>query len=214
MPDPAQRAPGDCCDPGDTGPPPHLAQAVTAIQRHAFAALLNKGGEPRLADVAETASRDATSIAQAIAWLDSHGRLERDGDHLIGAHGLTTRPTPHTLVISERRLHTWCAYDAVAIPVALGATAHIETTCPTCSRPLAVGIDAGVLPTPSTSALWLPTGPCHHVIDDFCADANLFCNPDHLDTWRTAAGDPPGFALPLADVPDLARSDWADITSP
>ena len=214
MPEPAQKTPGDCCDPGDTRPPPHLAQAIAAVQRHAFAALLNNGGQPRLAEVAETASRDATGIAQAIAWLDSHGRLERDGDHLVGAHGLTTHPTQHALVISERRLHTWCAYDAVAIPVALGITARMETTCPTCGRQLVVGIDTGGLETGATSVLWLPSGPCHHVIDDFCAHANLFCNPDHLDTWRTAASDPPGFVLRLEDVPELARSDWADVASP
>jgi alkylmercury lyase len=214
MPQPTQHAARDRCDPDDTGPPPHLDQAVGALQRHALAALLNNAGQPRLSEVAETASRDATGIAQAIAWLDSHGRLERDGDHLVGAHGLTTRPTQHALVLGERRLHTWCAYDAMAIPVALGATARAETTCPACGRPLVVRIDAGVLVTGSTSTLWMPTGPCHHVIDDFCANANLFCNPDHLDTWRTTAGDPPGFAVALEDVPDRARADWADVASP
>ena len=39
-----------------------------------------------------------------------------DGDMLVGAHGLTRRPTAHALAIGEQRLHTWCAYDARGHP--------------------------------------------------------------------------------------------------
>jgi hypothetical protein len=128
--------PASCCPPGEHD------RAIAAFQRHAFAALL--GGEaPRIADVAEAANRDAPGVSQAIAWLQEHGRLELDGDLLVGAHGLTHRPTAHSLTIGEQRLHTWCAYDAVAIPVPLGATARAATTCPTCGRELVVDINDG-----------------------------------------------------------------------
>lgn len=193
-------------------PPADLQAAIAAFQRHAFTALL-AGGAPRVADVAEIASRETLGVAHAIAWLEDHGQLERDGELLVGAHGLTRRPTSHSLTIGGHSLNTWCAYDAVAIPVALGATARATTSCPACQSPLAVDIHAGQLPHAHTPVLWMPTGPCDRVIDDFCPYANLFCNGEHVQDWRRAAGDPDGQVLTLARVPELAGTAWADIAT-
>jgi alkylmercury lyase len=200
-------------DPARCCPADELDRAVAAFQRHAFAALL--GGEaPRIADIVEAASRDSPGVEKATPWLQEHGRLELDGDQLVGAHGLTRRPTAHALTIGEQRLHTWCAYDALAIPVALGATARATTTCPTCRRELVVDINDGHLPDDPVRVLWMPRGPCVNVMEDFCVHANLFCSPEHLDAWRRAAGDPPGELVTLAGVPALARSGWADVAAP
>jgi alkylmercury lyase len=197
---------------GSGCPPSDLDLAVTVFQRHAFAALL-AGEAPRITDVAEVASRDAGGIAKAIAWLQAHGRLERDGDLLVGAAGLTRRRTAHALTIGERRLHTWCAYDAIAIPVAVGVTARATTTCPICGQELVVDLTDGHLPVGPVPVLWMPRGPCEHVLDDFCVHANLFCGPEHLDSWRHAVGDPPGDVITLAEVAPLARRAWADIAA-
>jgi alkylmercury lyase len=199
-------------DPTGCAPASGLERAVAAFQRQAFAALLGGSEPPLISDIAETATREAIGVAEAIAWLEAHGRLERDGDLLIGAHGLTRRRTAHTLTIGEKTLHTWCAYDAVAIPVALAATARATTTCPTCHRTLQVDIDDGLFPETDTPVLWIPTGPCEHVMNDFCTQANLFCTADHLHTWREAAGDPAGRVVSFVDVPALARCAWADIS--
>jgi hypothetical protein len=104
-------------------------------------------------------------------------------------------------------------YDAVAIPVALGATARATTTCPTCQADLVIDIDEGHLRDGLTPVLWMPLGPCEHVIDDFCVNANLFCGPDHIHTWRHAASDPHGEVVTLAEVPAIARTAWADIAA-
>jgi Alkylmercury lyase len=198
--------PASCAAPAD------LQAAIAAFQRHAFAALV-AAGTPRVADIAEAASRETLGVAHAVAWLEDHGQLERDGDLLVGAHGLTRRPTSHTLTIGEHTLHTWCAYDAIAIPVALGATARVTTTCPACQRSLTIDIHAGQLRHADTPVLWMPIGPCERVIDDFCPYANLFCNGEHLQDWRRAAGDPDGQVLTLAQVPALARTAWADVAT-
>ena len=193
-------------------PASDLDRAVAAFHRHAFAALL-AGEAPSVADVAEAASRDTAGVRDAVSWLQAHGRLERDGDMLVGAHGLTRRPTAHSLVIGDQRLHTWCAYDAVAIPVALGVPARAATSCPTCGRELVVDIADGRLPDDSASVLWIPHGSCENVMRDFCVHANLFCGPEHLDAWRHAAGDPAGEVVTFAGVPTLARSGWADVAA-
>jgi alkylmercury lyase len=193
-----------------SGAAPDVQRAIAAFHRHAFTALL-AGQTPRVADVAEAASRDALGVAGAVTWLEDHGELERDGELLVGAHGLTRRTTPHTLTIGEHTLHTWCAYDAIAIPVALAAAARATTSCPACQRSLTIDIDAGHLPETDTPVLWMPIGPCERVIDDFCPHANLFCTGDHVERWRRGAGDPDGQILALAQVPALARTAWADI---
>jgi hypothetical protein len=187
-------------------------RAIAAVQRHAFAALL-AGQTLRVADITETASRDAPGAARAAAWLEDHGQLERDSELLVGAQGLTRRTTPHTLTIDEQTLHTWCAYDAIAIPVALAVTAKATTTCPACQRLLTIDIDAGHLPDADRPVLWMPIGPCERVIDDFCPYANLFCTAQHVEDWRRAAGDPDGQILTFAQVPALARTAWADIAT-
>jgi alkylmercury lyase len=200
-------------DADDGCPPSHLARAVAAFERHAFAALLDPAGPPRLAEVADVAGRDATGIAQAIAWLDAHGQLERDRDHLIGAHGLTRRTTAHTLTIDDRTIHTWCAYDAIAIPIALGVDAEAATTCPTCRKRLTITVAAGQPLSDPTPRLWLPTGPCDNVMADFCTHANVFCTAEHLDAWRTARGNPPGRAVRPEAIAPLAHIAWADVAS-
>lgn len=195
-----------------SGASPDLQRAIVAFQRRAFAALLARE-TPRVADVAEAASRDTIGVAHAVTWLEDHGELERDGELLVGAHGLTSHSTPHTLTIGGRILHTWCAYDAIAIPVALAATALATTTCPACQRSLTVDIDAGRLLETDTPVLWMPSGPCERVIDDFCPYANLFCTGEHVEDWRRSAGDPDGQVVTLAQVPALARTAWADIAT-
>jgi Alkylmercury lyase len=92
-------------------------------------------------------------------------------------------------------------------------TAQATTTCPTCHRELVIDIDHGHLRAGATPALWVPLGPCEHVIDNFCAHANLFCSPEHLHTWRHAAGEPHGEVVTLDEISARARTAWADIAT-
>jgi hypothetical protein len=166
-----------------SGAAPDAQRAIAAVQRHAFAALL-AGQTPRVADITETASRDALGAARAVAWLEHHGQLERDGELLVGAHGLTRRTTPHTLTIDEQTLHTWSAYDAIAIPLALGATARATTTCPACQRSLTIDIDAGHLPTPTRRCYGCPSGLAS--ASSTTSAPTPTCSAPR-STWRTGA---------------------------
>lgn len=51
------------------------------------------------------------------------------------------------------------------------------------------------------------------MIADFCAHANLYCTAEHVATWHSTAGNPPGRTLPLPEVPAMARAEWGDMTS-
>jgi hypothetical protein len=190
---------------------------LDAVRRAGFAALL-EGRAPTVAALAAAANAAEPAVATIVGRLVESGRATLTPDGKVdGIAGLTRRPTRHAIVrVSAGReapaLTTWCAYDAVAIPAALGWTATAVTTCGACEANLTVTLRDG---RPSGDAWgWLPPGECEHVLRDFCASAALFCDRSHLDAWHAAAGRPPGEPHPVAALADLGRTAWADCLPP
>jgi Alkylmercury lyase len=198
-PDPSERARSD-----DT--------AIGAVRREAFRGLLEDHA-PTATEIATAAALSQERIEAAIAELRATGALEVDPDgHVVGAHGLTQRATEHVLIIAERVWHTWCALDAIGIPVALDLDAEVRTRCPTCAATIVLVVrDRAPVATEATPVLWHPGGPCTHVMDDFCAAANLFCTTDHLERWHARAGRPPGQVLTISEAADEGLHIWSDI---
>ena len=167
-----------------------LGDAAQELGRFGFAALWN--GEAITPPDASVARQLAN---QGRAELDEKGRL-------IGIHGLTLRPTGHRFVTSERTYQTWCAFDAVGIPAAMGVEAIAYTDCPACGQTLTVAAD-----DPDV-VLWLPGGAYNNLIADFCARANLYCNREHLDRERA---EDEGQVLTVTEAAALGRQTWADV---
>ena len=152
----------------------------------------------------------AARARRVAAELARRGRAELDDDgRLVGVHGLTLRPTRHAFVHAGRTHSTWCAFDSVGIPAALGLDAEARTACPACGADLRVPIRRG-RPAVSDMALWLPSPTVGHLMTDFCAAADLYCSRRHLgevvDTARR-----PGDVLDLAGAAELGREAWADV---
>ena len=59
--------------------------------------------------------------------------------------------------------------------------------------------------------LWLPRGPCAHLVDDFCRHTNLFCNAEHLAT--VVPPDAAGRVVTVAEVATIGRSTWRDVAN-
>jgi hypothetical protein len=185
---------------------------VFVVRRQAFAALLDDQALTA-GQLAAVTALPAAVVERALAKLHGEGALEVDADgRVIGAHGLTRRGTRHAIVARERRWHTWCALDAVGIPVALGLDAEVSTVCPACESDIRLHVHDGAIHAEAGEPmLWLPGAPCRHVMDDFCASANLFCSAEHLDGWHRGAGEPPGQPLTLDEAADEGRRVWADV---
>ena len=198
-----------------------------ALRRAGFAAVL-AGRSPSFSELAAEAGISEEATREVLAELVMAGRATMTADGCLdGIAGLTLRPTRHaiewagsvspsgkpTVSVGNAlgpggRRATWCAFDAVAIPAALGRTATAVTTCGGCGADLRVPLDAGV---PAGDAWgWLPPTDCQHVLRDFCAAADLYCDRAHLDAWRAAAGASPGQPHPVAALADLGREAWAD----
>jgi len=152
---------------------------------------------------------ELTDHAAIVDALVTAGRVELD-EHgvVVGVHGLVARATPHRIEHRDGEVHTWCAPDAVGIPAALGIDATARTSCPTCGAGLAVELRGGEPVGAEAARLWVPGGPCAHLVEDFCQHANLYCNADHL-----AAAVPSGSrgqAMSVAQAASIGRAVWRD----
>lgn len=130
---------------------------------------------------------------------------------MLGAAGLTLGEGPHGLTIDGHSFRTWCAFDALGIPAALGADATVETTCGVCGRRIEVDLRDGH-PSGRTSArLWLSAGGAA-MRADFCTPTVLLCSQAHAETWAERHGGH-GRALTVADAADLGATDWASVAA-
>lgn len=153
---------------------------------------------------------DATRAAAALA---ARGRAELDpGGLLVGVHGLTLRDSRHSFVHHGVARHTWCAFDSVGIPAALGLDAVARTDCPACGRALTVDVRDGSVRAASP-VLWFPEpDDSSHLMESFCAVADLYCSPAHLEQ-TIEVDQTPGSVVRLAEAAALGRDVWADITA-
>src|SRR6266849_5437883 len=55
---------------------------------------------------------------------------ERDPDgNVVGIAGLSQNQHPHRFTVNGRQLATWCAWDALFLPVMLQQTAEVSSSC-------------------------------------------------------------------------------------
>jgi predicted transcriptional regulator len=187
---------------------------VASVRKYAFGAL-REGRAHTAVEIAERLGFTTAEVEGAVGALRAAGAIELDKQgRITGAHGLTLRETVHAIVTPDSVWHTWCALDAVGIPAALGVDAEVHTVCPTCEAAIVLEVRSGTVSAAhgTEPVLWLPGGPCGHVMDDFCAAANLFCNGEHLDAWRARAANPSGESVTLAEAEAHGRRLWADVS--
>lgn len=182
------------------------AVAVTAAEREfavrGFAALW-RGERPTITEL----GGDADTIEAMVGG----GRLEVDAaGRLVAVHGLAAGTTAHRIEHGRGTVHTWCAFDAIGIPAALGVDADAVTTCPTCGRRLRITLIGGHPVENLALRLWLPVGDCAHLVDDFCRHANLYCDDDHLTAAELGEH---GQVLTFADAAAIGRATWQDVAT-
>ena len=144
--------------------------------------------------------------------LTAAGCIELDdAGILLGAHGLTARATAHRIEHAGGSVNTWCALDAIGIPAALTLTATAVTVCSHCGNELRVMLEASRASAQPDVSLWLPGGPCSHLVEDFCRHANLYCSRDHLTA--VVPPDRPGRAVDVAEAAAIGRLTWRDVAA-
>lgn len=135
-----------------------------AVARQAFGELL--GGRPAsIAGIARGLGAPRLRVEAIVARLVERGTvtLDREGDTIVGARGLSLTPTAHRLTVlprppeagGARQLYAFCAVDAVGIPAALALDAHVESQCHLCGAELALTLTGGaVARAPADLVIW------------------------------------------------------------
>lgn len=180
--------------------------ATNAAQQLAVAgfAALWRGKQPRVVELTDDPAVAQSMVAAGRLVLDEEGTL-------VGVHGLSAHGTRHRIVHGAGTVHTWCALDAIGIPAALGIDADAMTSCPACGAQLRVPIRHGEPRHVGPLRLWLPGGSCAHLVEDFCAHANLYCNGEHLAAVVPTAAA--GRSVGVTEVAAIGRQSWNDVTT-
>lgn len=186
------------------------AAALDDQVRHTAFALLVSDGRPLALQQLEASLPENVGRAQtsdAVERLAASGHLDRDqSGAVVGAGGLTLGDAPHRLLLRGRDYRTWCAYDAIGIPAALGAEGAISTRCGVCGRAIAVRLPAAAdeqRPEP----LWLAAGGTD-MRAEFCTPTVLLYSPEHADAWAERQGRR-GRIFDLGQAWRLGAGAWA-----
>lgn len=182
------------------------------VRDTAFGLLAARARPVSLAELGEALGVTAESLESVVGRLAADGLVDRDTSGTVaGARGLTLVPGRHALVLRAAAFSTWCAYDSIGIPAALGEDARAATSCGVCGAELVVQINGGQPPANGPELVWLPDGGAN-MRADFCAPGVLLCGTDHARTWAERAGAP-GRAVSLREAAALGVEAWADAAS-
>jgi alkylmercury lyase len=184
--------------------------ALDDVVRHTAFALLVRDGRPvtleRLsASLPEVA--EPPEASEAVERLAASGQLDLDlSGAVVGAGGLTLGDAPHRLLLGGRDYRTWCAYDAIGIPAALGVDGAISTKCGACGRPITLRVPTAV-DEARPERLWLAAGGTD-LRAEFCTPTVLLCSADHAEEWAERQGRR-GRVLDLGQAWRLGAGAWA-----
>lgn len=175
--------------------------------------LLAEGNEVAPPDVTQITEWSGVPADQFLRESNLRSLVEWDhNETIIGFGGLTTRHSRHSLVVGDRRLSTWCAWDAMFIPELLGMTAMIESVCPQTGNPVRLRVNAeGIeLMGHGTPVLSFTAPNCANqfastdqTILSFCSYVNLFESRQAGTSWISTR--PGTFLLSVADGFTLAQ---------
>jgi alkylmercury lyase len=174
---------------------PGCAEAPLALQ---LLRLLSEGEPVTDSSLAEAAARTPADVT---ARLSTWPNVERDDDGaVVGFSGLTLRPTPHTFELAGRGLHTWCAWDTLFLPVMLGETARVRSTCPVTGTAveLTVAPEGVKHVDPERLQVSFPSladTDTANITGSFCCHVHFLAGDDAARAWQD--GHPEGEVLDL-----------------
>ncbi|MCI0344730.1 MAG: hypothetical protein L0221_04690 [Chloroflexi bacterium] len=178
------------------------------VREAAFALLLRDRRPVTPHRLAEATGAHQPDVEATLELLAGQGRIDRDeAGRVMGSAGLTLGAGPHRLEIDGQAFRTWCGFDAIGIPAALGVDARIDTQCPVCQGSIGVDLRAGRPVGRTDGVLWLSAGGAD-MRADFCTPTVLLCSEAHARVWaRRQAGR--GRALTLDEAVDEGARSWS-----
>lgn len=116
--------------------------------------------------------------------------IEFDDHGDIVGYGLTLLETGHELELAGRRLYTWCALDALMIPVMLESVAKVRSSCAATGVPIRMTVGPeGVSEVDPDIAMVSLVSPVAdwEVRSAFCCRVQFFASANEASQWVGAS---------------------------
>lgn len=186
-------------------------------QRHIFGQTLQllASGCPVPPD--EVAIHLQVPTDKVISTLRSFG-AEFDKNGSILGVGLSLVPTQHVYKVDGRKMYTWCAVDALILPVMLKHTAHIESPDPVTGDSIRVTVtpDRVEEVEPEGAVVsWVDKADVTNVRGSVCHYVHFFSSSKTAAKW--VAEHPGQTFYPVRDIyqamKQIILSKYSDITA-
>ena len=114
-----------------------------------------------------------------------------DEDNVVGCFGLSLTPTPHHFRLGDHELFTWCALDALFLPIVLNQSARVESSCAITGKRILITVSPDAIqrvePADAVMAMIVPEAPevCCDVRGAFCDKVHFFSSSETASAWVT-----------------------------
>lgn len=147
---------------------------------------------------------------------------ERDnGDHIVGALGLSLKQHPYRFTVNGTQMTAWCAQDTLFLPVMLQQSATVESESPVSNEKIRLTVSpegvqevspAGVVMSmvmfdPDRADLNTAT----EIQASFCCMVHFFASREEVKQWVADRDNIE--TLSLGEAFDLGRSMWPEAYS-
>jgi alkylmercury lyase len=166
-----------------------LLFGADGVVPHAYRLL----AEGRPATLDRLAAATTRSVPEVEAVLRRQSGTDWDDEGRLVGFGLTLRPTPHRFTFDNgRTVYTWCASDALVIPVVVGRSAVLESPCPATGRRIRVEMTpkrvVSVDPTDAVVSLVRPER-MDDIRGEVCSLGSFFASEGAAAEWVAANPD-------------------------
>jgi alkylmercury lyase len=144
-----------------------------------------------------------------ILLRESPGVALDDEGNVIGCFGLSLTPTPHHFNLGDHELFTWCALDALFLPIVLNQSARVESSCPVTGAMVRIAVSPDAIekaePDGAAMAIIVPEAAevCCDVRRAFCDSVHFFSSSEAASQWVAEHKD--GTILSVENAYVLAR---------
>ena len=165
---------------------------------------LAAGRPATAADVEGFAAAAGVPAGRAEAFLRTVTERDVD-DNIVGALGLSLKKHPHTFTVDAVDLTTWCALDALFLPLILRKPARVESKSPASGAPVRLtaapdGVrdadEQAVVSLVDLDALEADACSTEAIMMAFCRNIHFFPNRAEGERW---AADRPGVTIATLD---------------